>query len=65
MPCTYEHHEALRADPVKLRHHTEPSGVQYDDRGVELFELRHHLLCGSTLACPVEEGVPIHVDDVP
>lgn len=64
VPCTPEYHEELRADPITLRHHTEPGGVQFDEHGAELFEWRRHT-CGFSFAAPLEEGVPVHVDDVP
>ncbi|MBV8722412.1 MAG: hypothetical protein JO277_09695 [Candidatus Eremiobacteraeota bacterium] len=60
--CTYETHDALRADPLALRRSTTPAGVQLDETGDVLFELRV-CTCGSHLAAPVEEGVPVHVED--
>lgn len=60
--CTHEDHEALHADPTILRQHTTPAGAQLDETGEVLFEYRV-CRCGSHLAAPVEEGVPIHVED--
>lgn len=60
--CTPELHDVLKADPVRLRHHTTPAGVQLDENGEELFEWRL-CVCKSSLAAPIEEGVPIHVEE--
>jgi hypothetical protein len=62
-PCTSKLHDALKANPKRLRRHTTPAGVQCDDTGEALFEWRTCLRCGSSLAAPVEEGVPIHVEE--
>jgi len=62
--CTPELHDVLKANPVRLRRHTTPAGVQLDETGDVLFEWRLcGYGCGSTLAAPVEEGVPIHVEE--
>jgi hypothetical protein len=62
-PCTFEHHEQLRADPAQLRRRA--TAVQVDEHGEPLLALALCPRgCGSTLAVDVEEGVPIHVDDV-
>jgi len=62
-PCTPELHDVLKANPARLRRHTTPAGVQLDETGEVLFEWRVHPACGSSLAAPVEEGVPIHVEE--
>lgn len=62
-PCTPELHDVLKADPERLRRHTTPAGVQHDENGTELFEWRLCPGCKSSLAAPVEEGVPIHVEE--
>lgn len=61
-PCTPELHDVLKANPTRLRRHTTPAGVQLGEDGEVLFEWRLHT-CGSSLAAPVEEGVPIHVEE--
>lgn len=61
-PCTIELHADLKSNPIRLRAATAPGGVQRDETGEPLFEWRT-CRCGSSLATPVEEGVPIHVEE--
>lgn len=61
--CSAELHDALKSNPKRLRRHTTPAGVQLDETGEVLFEWRLCPGCGSSLAAPVEEGVPIHVEE--
>jgi len=62
-PCTPELHDELKSDPIRLRAATAPGGIQLDEKGDELFEWRTCLGCKSSIAAPVAEGVPIHVDE--
>jgi hypothetical protein len=60
--CTHEDHGRLHANTQVLRQHTSPAGIQLDEHGEVLFELRL-CRCGSTLAAPIEEGIPVHVEE--
>ncbi len=62
-PCTPELHDELKSNPIRLRAATAPGSVQHDEEGTEMFEWRTCLGCGSSLAAPLEEGVPIHIEE--
>jgi hypothetical protein len=63
-PCTPELHDELKSDPIRLRAATAPGGIQLDDEtGEALFEWRTCLGCSSSLAAPIEEGVPVHIEE--
>ena len=63
-PCTPELHDVLNANPARLRRHTTPAGVQLDEAGEVLFEWRLcGRGCGASFAAPVEEGVPVHIEE--